>query len=68
LSGEVQKKYEELKSRIEKTVNPYITIQIPIPEDANKQDFLELEKDQSFIEHVKEEALAWIARKKSAKK
>jgi len=68
LSGEVQKKYEELKSRIEKTVNPYITIQIPIPEDADKRDFLELEKDQNFIEHVKEEALAWIAKKKSVKK
>jgi len=68
LSEEVRKKYEELKSKIEKTVNPYITIRIPIPEEADKREFLELEKDQEFIEHVKEEAIVWIAQKRSRKK
>ncbi|MCD6313252.1 MAG: hypothetical protein J7L79_05550 [Thaumarchaeota archaeon] len=68
MSEEVRKKYEELKSKIEKTVNPYITIQIPIPEGADKQEFLELEKDQEFIEHVKKEAIVWIAQKRSHKK
>ncbi|HDD42774.1 MAG: hypothetical protein DRN61_01070 [Thaumarchaeota archaeon] len=68
MSEEVRKKYEELKSKIEKTVNPYITIRIPIPEEADKREFLELEKDQEFIEHVKEEAIAWIAQKRSRKK
>ncbi|RLG04742.1 MAG: hypothetical protein DRN54_00155 [Thaumarchaeota archaeon] len=68
MSEEVRKKYEELKSKIEKTVNPYITIRIPIPEEADKREFLELEKDQEFIEHVKEEAIVWIAQKRSRKK
>ncbi len=68
MSEEVRKKYEELKSKIEKTVNPYITIRIPIPEEADKREFLELEKDQEFIEHVKEEAIVWIAQKRSHKK
>ena len=65
MSGEAQKKYEELKSKIEKTVNPYIVIQIPIPEDVDKEAFLELEKDEEFIEHVRREAINWIDRKKS---
>ena len=58
MSGEAQKKYEELKSKIEKTVNPYIVIQIPIPEDVDKEAFLELE-------NVRREAINWIDRKKS---
>ncbi len=60
MSGEAQKKYEELKSKIEKTVNPYITLRIPIPEEADKKEFFDLEKDQEFIEHVKDEAVKWV--------
>lgn len=68
MSEEAHKKYEKLKSKIEKTVNPYITIQIPIPEGADRREFLELEKDQEFIEHVKKEAMIWIAQKRSHKR
>ena len=68
MSGEAERRYEELKSKIEKTVNPYITIQIPIPEEADRSEFLKLEKDQEFIEHVRKEAIAWIARKRSSRR
>ncbi|RLG12312.1 MAG: hypothetical protein DRN64_00155 [Thaumarchaeota archaeon] len=69
MSGEAQKKYEELKSKIEKTVNPYITLRIPIPEKADRREFFDLEKDQEFIEHVKDEAVKWVnSRRKPGKR
>jgi len=53
MSKEASKKYEEIESKIEKTLNPSITLEITMPEGVDKEAFLKLENDSKFIETIK---------------
>ena len=53
--SERTEKYEEVHSKIEKTINPYITVKIPMPEGVDKEAFLQLENDSKFIETLKKQ-------------
>jgi hypothetical protein len=55
-------KYEEVQSKIEKSINPYITVKISMPEDVDKEAFLKLEKDPDFIESLGNLAKQWLTR------
>ena len=59
-------KYEKVQSKIEKTINPYITIKIPMPEGVQKEAFLKLESDNGFIEFLKMQVEAWLTKSKNA--
>jgi protein-tyrosine phosphatase len=56
-------KFEKVQSKIEKTINPFITVKIPMPDGVDKEAFLNLEKDSEFIETVKEKAKVWLSEK-----
>jgi len=53
MSEKASKKYEEIESKIEKTLNPSITLEITMPEGVDKEAFLKLENDSKFIETIK---------------
>jgi tetrahydromethanopterin S-methyltransferase subunit G len=60
MTEEASKRYEEIQSKIEKSISPYITIKIPIPEGVDKEEFLNLEKDLEFIESVRKYVVEWL--------
>jgi hypothetical protein len=60
MSEKVSEKYEKVKSKIEKSINPYITVKIPMPEGVDKEAFLKLESDSKFIESLKEQVRKWL--------
>jgi hypothetical protein len=64
MSEKIPEKYDKVQSKIEKTINPFITVKIPMPEGVDKEDFLKLESDAAFIEILKEQAKDWLHRKK----
>lgn len=66
MSNETHEKYEKVSLKIEKIVNPFITIKIAMPEGADKEAFLELENDEAFIESVKNQAKEWLMRNREA--
>ncbi len=53
MSEKASKKYEEIESKIEKTLSPSITLEITMPEGVDKEAFLKLENDSKFIETIK---------------
>jgi hypothetical protein len=52
MSEKASKRYEEIESKIEKTLNPSITLMISMPEGADREAFLKLENDSKFIETI----------------
>jgi hypothetical protein len=55
-------KYEKIQSKIEKTINPYVTVKIPMPEGVETEAFLKLENDAAFIELLKKQAKEWLTK------
>jgi hypothetical protein len=53
MSEKASKRYEEIESKIEKTLNPCITLEITMPEGVDREAFLKLENDSEFIETIK---------------
>jgi hypothetical protein len=67
MSEKIQEKYDKVQSKIEKTINPFVTVKISMPEGVDKEDFLKLESDAAFIEMLKEQARDWLNRRKIRK-
>jgi hypothetical protein len=65
MSEKEPNKYEIVQSKIEKTINPYIKVKIPMPEGVNKEAFLKLECDVPFIEALKNQAKEWLTKEKT---
>ena len=61
MSERASEKFDNIKSRIEKSFNPYITLRIDLPENVIKEHFFELEKNPDFVKAVKELAEKWIS-------
>ena len=59
-------KFDGIKSKIEKSINPYITLIIDLPEGISKDNFFKLEHDPEFIESIKEYAKKWIENRKDS--
>jgi hypothetical protein len=53
MSEKASERYEEIESKIEKTLNPSITLEITMPEGVDREAFLKLENDPKFIETIK---------------
>jgi hypothetical protein len=60
MNGKVPEKYEKVQSKIEKSISPYITVKIPMPEEVDKEAFLKLENDSEFIESLEEYVKEWL--------
>ena len=58
-------KYEKVQSKIDKTINPYIKVKIPMPEGVDKDAFLKLESDAAFMEYLKNQVEKWLATAKT---
>jgi hypothetical protein len=63
MSDKPPEKYEKVQSRIEKTINPYVTIKIPMPEGVDREAFLKLETDAAFLDYVKKEVKERLEKK-----
>lgn len=57
-------KFNDIKSKIEKSINPYITLKIDLPDGVNKETFLELEYNQEFKDSIKEYTKKWLESQK----
>lgn len=55
MSEGASEKYEKVQSKIEKSISPYITVKIPMPEGVDKEAFLKLENDSKFVESLKKQ-------------
>jgi hypothetical protein len=64
MSEKTPEKYEKVRSKIEKTINPYVNVKIPMPEGVDKEAFLKLECDPAFIELLKKQAKEWLTKGK----
>ena len=67
MTEEPSKRYEEIQSKIEKSISPYITVKISMPEGVDKEAFLKLENNPKFIESLKKYTKKWLKRKTSPK-
>lgn len=67
MTEEASKRYEEIQSKIEKSISPYITVKIPMPEGVDKEAFLKLENNPKFIGSLKKHAKKWLKQKTSSK-
>jgi hypothetical protein len=56
-------KFEKVRSKIEKTISPYIKVKIPMLEGVDKEAFLGLEKDPKFIESLAKKTKKWLTKK-----
>lgn len=65
MSEKASEKYEKVQSKIEKSISPYITVKIPMPEGVDKEAFLKLETNSEFIESLKKQVRKWLTRKTS---
>jgi hypothetical protein len=65
MSKKTSEKYEKVQSKIEKSITPYITVKIPMPERVDKEIFLKLENDPEFIESLKKKVIEWLTRETS---
>jgi hypothetical protein len=61
--SEVSGKYEKVQSKIEKSISPYITVKIPMPQGVDKESFLKLESDPRFIESLRDQVREWLLQK-----
>jgi hypothetical protein len=57
-------KFDDIKSKIEKSINPYITLRIDLPAGVNKENFLELVYNQEFKDAIKEYVKKWLESQK----
>jgi len=64
-SSGVPKKFEEIRSEIEKAVIPHITVKIIMPEGVDKEEFLRLESDEEFLQALSNFAKRWLKKKGS---
>jgi hypothetical protein len=64
MSEKTPEKYEKVQSKIEKTISPYVTVKIPMPEGVDKEAFLKLECDPAFIQLLKKKAKEWLEKSK----
>lgn len=60
MSEKAHEKYEKVQSKIEKTINPYLTVKIPMPEGVDKEAFMKLENDAAFLELINKEVAKWL--------
>jgi hypothetical protein len=60
MSEKTPEKYEKVQSKIEKTINPYLTIKIPMPEGVDPEAFMKLENNAAFLELIKKEVKEWL--------
>jgi len=60
---ELPREYAEVESRIERSVSPYITVRIPMPEGVDREEFLKLENDPRFINALSRYTRRWLTRK-----
>jgi hypothetical protein len=60
MSEKASEKYEKVQSKIEKSISPYITVKIPMPEGVDKEAFLKLENDSGFIESLQGKVREWL--------
>ena len=63
----IPKKFEEIKTEIEKAVIPHITVKIFMPEGVDKKEFLKLEKDEEFLRALGDFTEKWLKKGKSKK-
>jgi len=63
----VAKKFEEIKTEIEKAVIPHITVKIFMPEGVNKEEFLKLEKDEEFLQALGDFTKKWLKKRQGEK-
>jgi hypothetical protein len=63
MSEKVAGKYEKVQSKIEKSISPYITVKICMPEGVDKEAFLKLENDSRFIESLRDQVREWLFQK-----
>jgi hypothetical protein len=63
MSKKASEKFEKVQSKIEKSISPYITVKIPMPEGVDKEAFLRLENDSRFIESLRDQVREWLSRK-----
>jgi len=61
-NGELPKKFEEIHSKIEKAVTPYITVKIVMPEGVDKEEFLKLENNDEFLQALNGFVKRWLKR------
>jgi hypothetical protein len=55
MSEKASQRYEEIQSKIEKTLNPFITLVISMPDGVDREAFLKLENDSKFIETIEQQ-------------
>lgn len=55
------KEYGAIQSKIEKSISPFITVKISMPEGIDKDSFLELENNSEFIESLKKYVKKWLS-------
>jgi hypothetical protein len=55
MSEKASKRYKEIESKIEKTLNPSITLIITMPEGVDREAFLKLQNDPKLIETIKKQ-------------
>ena len=53
--------------RAQKSINPYITLKIELPENLDREEFMELENNQEFTELVNKFVRDWIETHKANK-
>ena len=66
-SSGVPKKFEEIKSEIEKAVIPHITVKISMPEGVDKEEFLKLEEDEEFFHALEDFTKRWLKKRQGEK-
>jgi hypothetical protein len=64
MTERASEKFDNIKSKIEKSIHPYITLKIDLPECVSKEDFLKLELNQEFKDSIKEYTKKWINSRK----
>jgi hypothetical protein len=62
MSEKNAEKIQKIQSKIEKEINPYITVKIPIPEGVDKEEFLRLECDSDFQVFLKGKTKDWLTK------
>ena len=59
-----QDKFQKVQTKIEKTINPFISLKIPIPDNVDEDAFMSLEKDPEFLEWIKKQIEFWLNQRK----
>jgi hypothetical protein len=59
-----QDKYQKVQTKIEKTISPFITLKVPIPDNVDENVFMSLENDPDFLEWIKKQVEFWLNQRK----